>query len=442
MTTIVGLVGNGAREHIIAEKLVEGGANLVAYMSALNPGIEELCGGKVKIGNLEDFESISNFMKSQNVEFVVIGPEAPLVVGIVDALKSQGIKAVGPTIQAAQLEGSKMFTRNLLKKYKIESNILFQTFEQAKGVMDFCKTLNYQVVIKPDGLTGGKGVKVFGEHLHSETDIEQYILEILRSGGLIVVEEKCDGEEFTYICFVDGKNVVGTPLVQDHKRAFVGDKGPNTGGMGSYTMQDHLMPFVTASDVEDAHKTILETIKALKEETSEEFKGFLYGQFMKTKTGVKLIEYNVRFGDPEAINVLGILETNFVDICRSILEGTLDKMKIAFTKKATVCKYLVPDGYPTNPLKHEPIKLDPQAFKQAGIKYYFASVSKEGGVIYTSSSRAVAILGVADSIQEAEKLAEKGCGMVEGALYHRSDIGTMELIQKRIDHMKAIGTIK
>ncbi len=442
MTTIVGLVGNGAREHIIAEKLVEGGASLVAYMSALNPGIEELCGGKVKVGHLDDFESISGFMKDHKVEFVVIGPEAPLVVGIVDALKSQGIKAVGPTIQAAQLEGSKMFTRNLLKKYKIESNILFQSFDQAKGIMDYCKTLNYQVVIKPDGLTGGKGVKVFGEHLHSESDIDQYVHEILRGGGGVVVEEKCDGEEFTYICFVDGKHVVGTPLVQDHKRAFVGDKGPNTGGMGSYTMQDHLMPFVTASDVEDAHKTILETIKALKEETSEEFKGFLYGQFMKTKTGVKLIEYNVRFGDPEAVNVLGLLETNFVDICKHILAGTLDQIKITFDKKATVCKYLVPDGYPTNPLKHEPIKIDPQAFKKEGIKYYFASVSKEDGIIYTSSSRAVAILGVADSIQEAEKLAEKGCGMVEGALYHRSDIGTMELIQKRIDHMKAIGALK
>ena len=442
MTTIVGLVGNGAREHIIAEKLVEGRATLVAYMSALNPGIEELCGGKVKIGNLEDFESISGFMKDHQVDFVVIGPEAPLVVGIVDALKSQGIQAVGPTIQAAQLEGSKMFTRNLLKKYKIQSNILFQTFSQAKEVMEYCKTLNFQVVIKPDGLTGGKGVKVFGEHLHSESDIDQYVHEILRGGAGVVIEEKLDGEEFTYICFVDGKHVAGTPLVQDHKRAFLGDKGPNTGGMGSYSMPDHLMPFINASDVEDAHRTIMETIKALKEETSEEYKGFLYGQFMKTKAGVKLIEYNVRFGDPEAINVLGILETNFVDICKHILDGTLDKLSIFFAKKATVCKYLVPDGYPTNPLKHEPIKLDPQAFKKEGIKYYFASVSKENDIIYTSSSRAVAILGISDTIEQAEQLAEKGCGMVEGALYHRSDIGTLDLLQKRIDHMKAIGVLK
>ena len=431
------MVGNGAREHIIAEKLVQGGASLVAFMGSLNPGIEELCNGNVKVGSLDDFESILGFMKEQNVEFVVVGPEAPLVVGIADAFKSHGLKTVGPTIQAAQLEGSKIFTRNLLKKYNVASNIQFQEFDQLKGIVEYCQILNFEVVIKPDGLTGGKGVKVFGEHLHSQTDIEQYAKDILRTGGGVVVEEKLDGEEFTYICFVDGTHVAGTPLVQDHKRAFVDDKGPNTGGMGSYSMADHLMPFITKEDVAVAHKAIEETVKALKQETGEEYKGFCT-TIMKTKNGINFVEYNARFGDPEAMNVLGILETNFVDICKHILDGTLDKIKITFANKATVCKYLVPEGYPTNPQKDEPIKLDPKQFEAENIKYYFASVSKRDGVIYTSSSRAVGILGIADDLESAEMLAEKGCGMVEGPLYHRNDIGTQELLGKRTSHMSKI----
>ncbi|MHA1512423.1 MAG: phosphoribosylamine--glycine ligase [Promethearchaeota archaeon] len=244
------LIGNGAREHALGEALVRGGATLTAYMAKMNPGIAKLCNNNVKLGNLDNFQDIANFGKKNEVNFAVAGPEAPLAMGLTNALQSHHIPTVGPTIECAQLESSKIFTRSLLKKYKIESNINFKNFSDITGIPEFIDEIGLEnVVIKPDGLTGGKGVKVWGDHLQSEQDIMDYCNEILDNNGRVIIEEKLNGEEFTYICFVDGVNVVGTPIVQDNKRAYNGDKGPNTGGMGSYSMQNHLMPFISSEDV-------------------------------------------------------------------------------------------------------------------------------------------------------------------------------------------------
>nr|MDO8117846.1 phosphoribosylamine--glycine ligase [Candidatus Sigynarchaeota archaeon] len=303
------LIGNGAREHAIAEALVRGGAQVKAFMNKKNPGIAALSKGDFRVDSLENFEHASSFGK--DCEFAVVGPEAPLVVGISNALASAGIPCVGPVIDAAQLEGSKVFTRTLLKQHKNPANIEFSTFSSMDGIDSFIDMLGLEnVVVKPDGLTGGKGVKVFGEHVHSKKEIFDYCKEILAGKGQVVIEEKLDGEEFTLQTFVDGKTILPTPLVQDHKRAFENDEGPNTGGMGSYSMADHLMPFITQADVDFSLKCMKEAIEALKAETGSVYKGFLYGQFMKTRKGVRLVEFNVRFGDPEAMNVLPVLETN------------------------------------------------------------------------------------------------------------------------------------
>ncbi|MHA1730618.1 MAG: phosphoribosylamine--glycine ligase [Promethearchaeota archaeon] len=430
------LVGNGAREHAIAEALVEGGATLRAFMSANNPGINKLAGGRVKVAALNDFKSLGEF--ARGCDFAVVGPEAPLVVGIADALNSAGIQCVGPTIENAQIEGSKTFTRTLLDKYSVPGNIKFRAFKSMDGLGEFVDELGPgNLVVKPDGLTGGKGVKVAGEHLHSREEVLSYCREIFDSRGRVVVEEKLEGEEFTLQAFVDGTHVTGTPLVQDHKRAYENDEGPNTGGMGSYSMADHLMPFVPASDVEFALDVMRKTVAAIKEENGKPYKGFLYGQFMKTPAGVKLVEYNARFGDPEAMNVLPIMETNFVDVCERILDGQLPA-KAKFQQKATVVKYLAPEGYPTNPAAGEPIEVNEAALRLAGARYYFASVNAEGGKIFTSRSRTMGILGVADTLEGAEKIAEAGVGSVRGKLFHRSDVGTRSLLQKRIDHMRAL----
>lgn len=430
------LVGNGAREHAIATALVRGGAKLRAFMGKRNPAIAKLCNNNVRVDKMENFESLIGF--SKGADFAVIGPEAPLCIGVANALESADIPCVGPTIEAAQLEGSKIFTRTLLKKYGIKSNIEFKRFKAIDGVSEYIDVLGLdRVVVKPDGLTGGKGVKVFGEHLHTKEEVMDYCTEILENGGFFVIEEKLDGEEFTLQTFVDGNHVVPTPLVQDHKRAYEGDKGPNTGGMGSYSMPNHLMPFITKGDVDLALEDMRKTVQALKDETSAQYKGFLYGQFMKTKNGIKLVEFNVRFGDPEAMNVLPILETNFVQICQDILMGNLD-YNLKFKNVATVCKYLAPDGYPVDPKADEAIEVNEEKIDELGVLCFYASVNEKEGVVYTSTSRTMGILGMGETLEEAERKAEEATKYVKGKLFHRSDIGTQDLLQKRIDHMNSL----
>ncbi|MHA1680407.1 MAG: phosphoribosylamine--glycine ligase [Promethearchaeota archaeon] len=432
------LIGNGARENAIAEAIVNGGAELKAFMNKNNPAIATLAKGNFRIDDLNNFKHALTFGK--DCDFAVVGPEAPLVVGITDALESGGIPVVGPRIEAAQLEGSKIFMRALLKKYSIPANIEFSTFKSMDGVPDYIDEIGLEnVVVKPDGLTGGKGVKVFGEHLHSKDDAIEYCTEIFSGGGRVIIEEKLDGEEFTLQAFVDGNSLLGTPLVQDHKRAFENDEGPNTGGMGSYSMADHLMPFITREDVDVALDNMKKTIDAVRKETGTKYKGFLYGQFMKTGKGIKLVEYNARFGDPEAMNVLPLLETSFIDICRGVIDGNLKSVHATFKKQATVVKYLAPEGYPITPLANEPIHVDEAGLARVGAKYYFASVNaRDDGSIITSTSRTMGILGMAETLEEAEKIAEKGANLVTGKLFHRKDVGTKDLLQKRIDHMKKI----
>ncbi|MFX0139874.1 MAG: phosphoribosylamine--glycine ligase, partial [Candidatus Hodarchaeota archaeon] len=293
------------------------------------------------------------------------------------------------------------------------------------------------IVVKPEGLTGGKGVKVYGDHLFSKEDILKYCQELVNQKSRFLLEEKCDGEEFTLQTFVDGTSVLGSPLVQDHKRAYEDDEGPNTGGMGSYSMEDHLMPFINQEDVNKALEDMKKTVAAVKSETGVEYKGFLYGQFMKTAKGLKLIEYNSRWGDPEAMNVLPLLKGNFVDICWAIINGPLSHT-FEFEKKATVCKYLAPEGYPTNPKRDELVSINKEKINKTGAKYYYASVYREGAKIYTTTSRAIGVLGIANSLAEAEKIAESGVKCIEGRLFHRKDVGTRKLLQKRIDHMNSL----
>ncbi|MFX0136489.1 MAG: phosphoribosylamine--glycine ligase [Candidatus Hodarchaeota archaeon] len=432
------IVGHGAREHVIGESLLNSGANLFAFMSFRNAGLDELSKGKVKIHSETDFKEIIKYCKEKKIDFVVIGPEAPLVVGIVDALEKSGVPCVGPKIEAAQLEGSKIFTRGLLEKYKIPSNVLSKNFFSMDGVASYIKDMGEEnIVVKPDGLTGGKGVKVYGDHLFSKKDIIDYCQDLIQKKSGFLLEEKCEGEEFTLQTFVDGKKVVGTPLVQDHKRAYENDEGPNTGGMGSYSMQDHLMPFINKNDVDKALKDMTRVVNAVKKETSVEYKGFLYGQFMKTVKGIKLIEFNVRFGDPEAMNVLPLLGKNFNDICLEIIDKKLSS-DIKFDRKATVCKYLAPEGYPVSPKKDELVEINRKKLAEIGAKFYYASVYKEEDKIYTTTSRAMGILGIADNLEQAEKIAEQGVGCIKGNLFHRKDVGTLDLLQKRIDHMSSL----
>jgi len=302
-------------------------------------------------------------------------------------------------------------------------------------VTEFLNELGDNFVVKYDGLAGGKGVKVAGDHLYSKNEALTYCKELVNNNGKFIIEEKFIGEEFSLMSFCDGNIMKHMPAVQDHKRAYEGDRGPNTGGMGTYSNADHSLPFLSDNDIIEAQQINLKTGFALKDKFNEGYKGVLYGGFMATANGVKLIEYNARFGDPEAMNVLSLLETDFIDICISISESSLDQIDVKFSNKATVCKYAVPTGYPESPIKGEPINgldlLNPDCV-------LYASVDIINGKLIAAGSRTVAVIGIADTISDAEKIAEKNISLIKGSLFHRSDIGTNNLINKRIEHMNLL----
>jgi len=434
------LIGNGAREHAIAEAIMRSPQNprLFSFMKSNNPGIASLS-EKIKIGSYSDLDAITGFAKENKIDFAVIGPEDPLNNGVVDALAKADVPSVGPTKSLARLETSKSFTRNLVNKYKISGNPKYKVFLAMDGVEKFLNELE-GIVLKPDGLTGGKGVMVQGDHFSTKKEALKLCEQILGGGSSVIVEEKFDGEEFSLQCLCDGKTVVGTPLVQDHKRRFDGDKGPNTGGMGSYSLPDHSMPFLKSSDIEAGLEITRQVAAALSKETGSPYKGIMYGGFIATKNGVKLLEYNARFGDPEAMNILPLLKTDFVEICWHVIDGTLDKIKIEFEHKATVCKYVVPKGYGL-PADH-PDAASSKAKIEVGnvgkARLYYSSVDKKDDGLYLSSSRAIGIVGIADTLEEARNITAEGVKAVKGPVAYREDIGKDTLIQKRIDHMQKI----
>ena len=428
------LIGHGAREHAIAEALRKNiDARLFSFMKSKNPGIASLS-EKIEAGNYSDIKKIKQFAEKTNVDFAFIGPEDPLNEGVVDALEEIGIESVGPKKSLAKLETSKSFTRELLEKYNIDGNPRFMVFNEnnVNEINDFLNELD-GIVIKPDGLTAGKGVKVQDDHFKTKKEALEYCKEVLKTHPAVVVEEKFEGEEFSLQCFSDGKTVVGMPVVQDHKRAYENDKGPNTGGMGSYSCENHLLPFLKKSDVEKALEITKKVNEAIYEETGSYYKGIMYGGFILTKNGIKLLEYNARFGDPEAMNVLPILKTDFASICQAIITQELSRVKVEFEKKATVCKYVVPLGYPDAPLKNEKIEINTI---QNNAKVYYASVERKNDGIYMTGSRAIAFVGIGKNVEEAEKIAEEAVSQVKGRVFHRKDIGTKELIGKRIRHVR------
>ena len=430
------LIGSGAREHAIARALDRSSQNKSIYCLAsnMNPGIAELC-VEITIDNFNDPELVSSYASKIGATLTIIGPENPLAEGVADALWNNGVKVVGPKKTLAQIETSKSFTRDLLTEYNIPACPKYKTFLALDGVAEFLSNLEEDYVIKYDGLAGGKGVKVAGDHLNSHEEALAYCRELVDKGGKFVIEEKLIGQEFSLMSFCDGETLKHMPAVQDHKRAYEGDIGPNTGGMGTYSDADHSLPFLTDENIIQAHEINNATAKALKDKFGDGYKGILYGGFMTTANGVKLIEYNARLGDPEAMNVLSLLESDFIAICQGIVDETLDKVDVQFADQATVCKYAVPKGYPDNPIKGEPIDISNIENLE---RLFYASVDFKDGQLVEAGSRTVAVVGTANTISKAEKIAEKEISAVEGPLFHRNDIGTDELVQKRVQHMESL----
>ena len=440
------LVGGGGREHAVAAAIKRSPQAPLLYsvMSKKNPGIAALA-EEVFLSDEKDAKAIASFAKEKGIHLAFIGPEAPLSAGVSDALWAAGVPTVGPKKNCAKIETDKAWARQFIEKYGIEGNPAYGVFTDYEPAAAFIDKLG-DVAVKPAGLTGGKGVKVMGDQLPDITAAKEYTKEVLKSDS-VVIEERFIGEEFTLQAFVDGKHLAFCPTAQDHKRAYEGDVGPNTGGMGAYTNSGALLPFLNSEEYETAKKIMTATVAAFPKETGEEFKGILYGQFILTKNGPKLIEYNARFGDPEAMNVLSLLESDFAAVMECVVNGTLDKMPVRFSGKATVCKYAVPEGYPDKPKADAGITVtgsdDILKGPLASLLIYYSSVYEKDGCVYTTGSRSIGVVGIGDTIEEAEKISQGALdNQIKGDLFFRRDIGTPGLVQKRIDHMNSIRQVK
>jgi phosphoribosylamine--glycine ligase len=431
------IVGSGAREHAISLALARSPQQpkLLCFSNAHNPGIAELCSA-YGIGSVTDLGAVALFAQKHEATLAIIGPEAPLAAGIADSLWAAGIPVIGPKQSLARIESSKGFARDLLQKYEIPGNPFFRRFTSLDGVEEVLDQYADRHVIKDDGLAGGKGVKVCGDHLLSREDSLAFCRELVEHGHPFVIEEKLEGEEFSLMSFSDGSTLKHMPAVQDHKRAYEGDKGPNTGGMGTYTDVDHKLPFLRDEDIEQAQRMNECVATALAEECDAPYQGILYGGFMATKDGVKLIEYNARFGDPESLNLLTLLQTDFLEICRAIAAGTLDKVDVQFSSQASVCKYVVPEGYPDAPRKGDEVRLPMELPPNATI--FLSAVDVKDGKLVATGSRTVAVVGTGNTMDEAEVVCEQVVRQIPGPFFHRTDIGTDAAIAQRVNHMNRV----
>ncbi|EEB74829.1 phosphoribosylamine--glycine ligase [Thermococcus sp. AM4] len=426
------LVGGGGREHAIGEALVRGGAELYVVSKHRNPGLARLAKG-YGLAKETDVEKVLDYAEKFGVELAFIGPEAPLEKGIVDTLEENGVPTVGPSKEASKLETDKAFARAFMERNEIPGRKAFRVFTDVEEMKRWIDDFGRPVVVKPIGLTGGKGVKVVGHQLRDNEEAKAYAAELIRRDGRVLIEERTDGVEFTLQVFSDGKRVLPMPLVQDYPHAYEGDEGPITGGMGSYSCSNGLLPFVTREDYEKALETLKATVEAMRKEGTP-YKGLLYGQFMLSKDGPVLIEYNARFGDPEAINVLPLIRTSLVEIAEGIVDGNLRRAE--FKGKATVVKYLAPKGYPTNPVKGVKVEVNEKAVEEAGARLYYASIDENYTLL---GSRAIAVVGIADSLEEAERIAESAVPHIKGELFYRRDVGTRESVERRIELMRKLG---
>jgi len=422
MTETVLLVGGGGREHAIARAAADDCA-LYACASVRNPGIRRLADGFESIDET-DAEAVAEYATAVDADLAVIGPESALEAGVADALDDAGVYAFGPRAAAARLETDKAYQREFMERNAIPGCPDYAVFDDMDAACEHIEGYDGDLAVKPAGLTGGKGVKVIGDQVTAE-EAKTY----LRDSGYdrVVLEERLVGEEFTVQAFVANGDVRTTPAVQDHKRAYEGDEGPNTGGMGSYTDTGSSLPFMAEGDYDAAVDVLEAVVDAL-----PEYKGVLYGQFMLTDEGPKVVEFNARFGDPEAMNSLPVLDTPFVDVLVAARDG--DALpELEFSGEATVCKYAVPDGYPTDPDAGAAIAVDEESAGDALL--YYASVDERDGRLYTTTSRAFAVVGRGDSIAAAEAQAEDALAAAGDRVRIRHDIGTADLVQRRIDHM-------
>lgn len=413
------VVGGGGREDAIVWKLKQSTLVTEVFCAPGNDGIAKRA-KCVPIGVLE-FDKLSEFVINEGIDYTVVGMDDPLAGGIVDYFQAKGLTIFGPTKDAAELESSKAFAKNLMKKYNIPT-AGYEVFTDYETAKNYVSNHNLPVVIKADGLALGKGVLICQTMEEALDGLKEMMVDnkFGKSGQRVVVEEFIEGPEVSILSFCDGKTVVPMVSAQDHKRALDGDKGLNTGGMGAFSPSK----FYTEELSQKCQKEIFEPTLAAMAKEGRPFVGIIYFGLMYTKDGMKVIEYNARFGDPETQAVLPCLKSDLMEIFIACTNGTLEKLSIEWHEQSAVCVVLASGGYPVSYEKGYPISGLESLEQKEDVLLFHAGVAKSGEELVTNGGRVLGVTGLGNSLDDAIKVAYEGAGLIHFKdLHMRKDIG-------------------
>lgn len=413
------IVGSGGREHAIAWKVAQSPRVEKIYCAPGNAGIEEYA-QCVDIGAME-FEKLAAFAKEEQIDLTVIGMDDPLVGGVVDVFEREGLRVFGPRKNAAVLEGSKAFSKDLMKKYGIPT-AAYENFTDPKEALAYLETAKFPIVLKADGLALGKGVLICQDLEEAKAGVRE-IMEDKKfgsAGNTMVIEEFMTGREVSVLSFVDGKTIKTMTSAQDHKRAMDGDQGLNTGGMGTFSPSPFYTPEVDAFCREHIYQP---TVDAMAKE-GRPFKGVIFFGLMLTEDGPRVLEYNARFGDPEAQVVLPRMKNDIVDVFEACIDGTLDQIDLQFEDNAAVCVVLASEGYPVSYEKGFPIRGLENFKDKDGYYVFHAGTKKKDGQIVTNGGRVLGVVAKGEDLKKARANAYEAIKLVEfDNKYYRHDIG-------------------
>ncbi len=413
------VIGSGGREHAICWKLSQSPKLTKLYAAPGNAGIEEVA--QLVDIPAKDQEGLLKYCKKEGINLVVVGPEAPLTEGIVDRLRGEGIKIFGPTKFAAQLEGSKVFAKEMMKKLSIPTGE-FEVFTSAEKAMDYVAKKGIPIVIKVDGLAGGKGVVVATSMPKAMEAIHLDMVKKVfgKAGDRVVIEECLEGEEASVIAITDGITVQLLASSQDHKRIFEGDKGPNTGGMGAYSPTPAITPEVEKEILDRVFTPIVKEFKAL----GHPFKGFLYAGIMMTKNGFRVLEFNVRLGDPETQAILPRLENDLLELILAAAEERLNEITLEWKNEDCVCVVIAAEGYPDTYETGKKISGISIAKENPAIQVFHAGTIRMNGEFHTAGGRVLNVVGSGRSIFEALSKTYHAVDQIFfEKMYFRKDIG-------------------
>ena len=413
------IVGSGGREHAIAWKVAQSKKVDQIYCAPGNAGIEEYA-ECVSIGAME-FDKLVAFAKEKEIDLTVIGMDDPLVGGVVDAFEAEGLRVFGPRKNAAILEGSKAFSKVLMKKYNIPT-AAYENFDNAKEALAYLETAKFPIVLKADGLALGKGVLICNTLEEAKEGVRSIMMDkkFGTAGNRMVIEEFMTGREVSVLSYVDGKTIKTMTSAQDHKRAGDGDTGLNTGGMGTFSPS----PFYTEEVDDFCNKYIYQaTVDAMAAE-GREFKGIIFFGLMLTENGPRVLEYNARFGDPEAQVVLPRMKNDIVEVFEACIDGTLDQIDLQFEDNAAVCVVLASEGYPVKYEKGFVIKGLEKFKDKEGYYVFHAGTKKAEEGIVTNGGRVLGVTAKGKDLKEARANAYEAINLVEFEnKYYRHDIG-------------------